>query len=82
MKMQSCGLRSQSRTGHTPGQRFLAASYALAGRTEEAKKAIATLRPMVPTEHVSDLRDWITLRWPQDDVSRLEEGLRKAGLPE
>src|SRR5262249_45479455 len=47
---------------YMPGQRFLAASYALAGRTEEAKKAIATLRQMVPTAHVSDIRDWITLR--------------------
>jgi adenylate cyclase len=66
---------------YTPGQRFLAASLALAGRTEEARKAIATLQLVVPAARVSDLKDWITLRRPQD-AARLQEGLREAGLPE
>jgi hypothetical protein len=36
---------------------------------------------VVPAARVSDLKDWITLRRPQD-AARLQEGLREAGLPE
>ena len=63
------------------GRRFLAASYALAGHVEQARQAGAILQVHVPTARVSDLKDWITLRRPQD-IAKLKEGLRKAGLPE
>ena len=64
-----------------PALRVFAASNALAGRLEDAQKAMARLREMDPTVRVSDLRDLILRRRPED-VTRYAEGLRKAGLPE
>jgi tetratricopeptide (TPR) repeat protein len=64
-----------------PALRVFAASNALAGRLEDAQKAMARLREMDPTVRVSDLRDLITRRRPED-ATRYAEGLRKAGLPE
>jgi len=61
--------------------RIAAASHGLAGRAEAAAKALAQLRLIDPTARTSRVRDWITLRRPQD-YAKLEEGLRKAGLPE
>ena len=61
--------------------RIAAASHALAGRPEAAAKALAQLRLIDPEARISHVRDWITLRRPED-YSKLEEGLRKAGLPE
>jgi tetratricopeptide (TPR) repeat protein len=61
--------------------RIAAASHALAGRAEAAGKALAQLRLIDPAARTSRIRDWITLRRPQD-YAKLEEGLRKAGLPE
>ncbi len=59
----------------------LAASYALAGRTDEARRAGEHLRQLAPTLRVSMLKDWIPIRRPQD-FTTLADGLRKAGLPE
>ena len=64
-----------------PALRVFAASNALAGRLEDAQKAMARLRELDPTVRVSDLRDLITRRRPED-ATRYAEGLRKAGLPE
>ena len=64
-----------------PALRVFAASNALAGRLEDAQKAMARLCEMDPTVRVSDLRDLILRRRPED-VTRYAEGLRKAGLPE
>jgi len=61
--------------------RVAAASHALAGRLGQAHKAMARLRELEPTLRVSDLRQMIPLRRPED-LARFEEGLRKAGLPE
>jgi len=61
--------------------RTCAASHALAGRHEEAQKAIAQLRQAVPAFRVSNLTDVLKMRRPED-FARYEEGLRKAGLPE
>jgi len=61
--------------------RELAAASALAGRIPEAQKAMARLRQLDPARRVSTVKDWVPLRRP-DDLSRLEEGLRLAGLPE
>ena len=61
--------------------RELAAANALAGRLSEAQKAMARLRQLDPTRRVSTVKDWVPLRRP-DDLERLQEGLRKAGLPE
>jgi len=63
------------------GHRVAAASNALADRMEEARAAIAALREADPTFRISNLWSRIPLRRPEDRA-RLEEGLRKAGLPE
>ena len=58
-----------------------AASYALAGRLDQARKSMARLREIDPALRVSDLRRMFTFRRPED-IARYEERLRKAGLPE
>src|SRR5262249_3141097 len=61
--------------------RYAAASNALAGRPKEAQQAMARLRQIDPELRVSNLNDMAPLRRPEDRA-RLEEGMRKAGLPE
>jgi TolB-like protein len=61
--------------------RVAAASSALAGRLDQARKAMARLRQIDPTLRVSDLRQMFPFRRPED-LARYEEGLRKAALPE
>ena len=58
------------------------ASNALAGRLEQAQKALARLRQLDPTLAVSNLRERLGPYRRPDDLTRYEEGLRKAGLPE
>ncbi len=57
-----------------------AASHALAGRLEIAQRTMARARQFDPARRISDLKDEIPLRRPQD-YARLAEGLGKAGLP-
>jgi TolB-like protein/class 3 adenylate cyclase len=63
------------------GLRLMAASYALAGRMEEARKAMTRARHLDPALRVSKVRDWIHFRRPED-LARYEGALRIAGLPE
>jgi tetratricopeptide (TPR) repeat protein len=58
-----------------------AASNALAGQITEAKEAMARILDIDPSMRISNLRDFIPLRRP-DDFERFAEGLRKVGLPE
>ena len=58
-----------------------AASHALAGRMDEAKRAISHLRQLDPTLRVSNLADWLPIRRPQD-LATFADGLRRAGLLE
>jgi TolB-like protein/class 3 adenylate cyclase len=58
-----------------------AASAALAGRPVEAQKAMAQVREIDPALRLSNLKDLILFRRPED-FARWAEGLRKAGLPE
>ena len=60
--------------------RVTAASSALAGRMTDAHKAMARLREIDPLLHVSDLKVLTPFR-RLEDLTRYEEGLRKAGLP-
>ena len=56
-------------------------SNAMAGRLDEAHKAVARLRRLNPALRVSTLKD---VRGPHrraEDLSRYDEGLRQAGLP-
>jgi hypothetical protein len=50
-------------------------------RLEEARTAIARLREADPSHCLSNIKDRIPLR-RLEDYAKLEEGLRKAGLPE
>jgi tetratricopeptide (TPR) repeat protein len=61
--------------------RIAAASNAMAGRPEQARKAVARLRQLNPALRVSTYKD-VGGPWSAEDLSRLEEGLRQAGLPE
>jgi TolB-like protein len=58
-----------------------AASGALAGKLPEAEKAMGRLRQLDPALRLSNLKDLLPFRRPQD-FDRWAEGLRKAGLPE
>jgi TolB-like protein len=60
---------------------FSAASYALAGRMDEARRAMQHVRRLDPTLRISEVEDWVVLRRPED-LATFVEGLRKAGLPE
>jgi adenylate cyclase len=73
LRNQTSGLRHQS-------LRMAAASNALAGRLEEAQRAMELLRRHDPALRISDLRKLTPLR-RQQDVDRYEEALRLAGLP-
>ena len=63
-----------------PGLRIAAASNAMAGRLEQAHKAMARLRQVNPALRVSTLKNLAPYR--REDLSRFEEALRQAGLPE
>jgi TolB-like protein/class 3 adenylate cyclase len=71
----------RERPNYLAAIREFAAANALAGRMPEAQKAMAHLRKIDPAMRVSNVKDWVPLRRP-DDLKRLEEGLRMAGLPE
>jgi tetratricopeptide (TPR) repeat protein len=59
----------------------IAASHALAGRPDEAQRAMKHLRELDPALHISNIADWLPIRRPED-LATFEDGLRKAGLPE
>ncbi|WP_283813882.1 adenylate/guanylate cyclase domain-containing protein [Bradyrhizobium niftali] len=65
-----------------PALRMEAASGAMAGRSEQAHQALLRLRQMNPTLRVSNLKDLLGPYRRAEDISRYEEGLRRAGLPE
>jgi len=58
-----------------------AASNALAGRNAKAQQAIARVRELDPALRVTNIKDWARFR-RQEDLTKLEDGLRRAGLPE
>jgi len=62
--------------------RMSAASNVLAGRLEEANRAMARLRNLDPALRVSILRELQGPYRRPEDIARYEEALRKAGLPE
>ncbi|MCA1407224.1 winged helix-turn-helix domain-containing protein [Ensifer sp. IC3342] len=64
-----------------PAAVVVAASHALIGRPEEARQAMHRLRTLDPSLSISNLRDWMPIHRPED-LARLAEGLRLAGLPE
>jgi TolB-like protein len=61
--------------------RAAAASYASAGRSEDAHKAIARALQLDPDMRVSNLKDRLSLLQPEH-FAKYADALRKAGLPE
>ncbi|HUL09475.1 MAG TPA: adenylate/guanylate cyclase domain-containing protein [Candidatus Acidoferrum sp.] len=57
-----------------------AASAALAGRSEEARKTMAHLRELMPELRIAQIRDFFPLR-RIEHLTSFADGLRKAGLP-
>lgn len=72
----------QENPNHQAGLRMDAASNAMAGRPEQAQKAAARLRQLNPQLRVSSLKEVLGPYRRAEDLSRYEEGLRRAGLPE
>jgi TolB-like protein len=60
---------------------ILAASHALAGRTDQAQHAMLAVRRLDPALRLSKLKDWLLFHRPEN-LAVLTDGLRKAGLPE
>jgi TolB-like protein len=77
----SWGDRALRQANWAGAARVAAASHALAGRLDQAHKAMARLCQIDPTLRVSTFRHMFPWRRPED-IARYEEGLRKAGLPE
>jgi TolB-like protein/Flp pilus assembly protein TadD len=61
--------------------RMLSASLALSGQKSEAQAAARELLAIEPSFTVSEFVAWYPLQRP-DDLARLAEGLREAGIPE
>jgi len=62
--------------------RGAAVSNALAGRQQEAERALARLLELDPGLRVRDVRNRTGSFGRPEDLAKYEEGLRKAGLPE
>jgi tetratricopeptide (TPR) repeat protein len=60
---------------------IMAASSALAGHLEEARKNLAHMRVLDPGARISNIKERYPLRQPEH-LARFAEGLRLAGLPE
>jgi adenylate cyclase len=72
----------QDNSDFQAGLRIDAASNAMAGRLQQAHKAVARLRKLNPALRVSNLKDVLGPYRHAEDLSRYEEALRQAGLPE
>jgi tetratricopeptide (TPR) repeat protein len=71
----------ESPHNHDQSLVHLVASYALTQRQAEAEAALARFQQISPQTRLSNLWPASRLRRP-DDVARLKEGLRLAGMPE
>jgi TolB-like protein/class 3 adenylate cyclase len=71
----------RERPGYLPAARMIVASAALAEVLERPETSVARLRELEPTLRISNLRDQIPYRRPED-LAKLADSLRKAGLPE
>jgi tetratricopeptide (TPR) repeat protein len=58
-----------------------AASHALAGRMDEARRTMGDLRRLDPALRLSNLENWLLFHRPEY-LNILSDGLRRAGLPE
>ncbi len=58
----------------------VAASRALSGRPDDARRAMEHLRELDPGLRLSNINDWLPIQ-RAEDLAILTDGLRKAGLP-
>ena len=72
----------QDNPDYQGGLRIDTASNAMSGRLEQAHKSVARLRQLNPELRVSNLKDVLGPYRRAEDLSRYQEGLRQAGLPE
>jgi tetratricopeptide (TPR) repeat protein len=72
----------QDNSDYQPALRQAAASNAMAGRPEQAHKAMARLRQLNPALRISNLKDVLGPYQNAEDLAQYGEGLRQAGLPE
>jgi len=75
-------MASQNNPDFQAGVRINAASNAMAGRTEEARDTAVRLQRLNSALRVSNLKQVLGPYRRAEDLTRYEEGLRKAGLPE
>jgi TolB-like protein len=68
----------ERRPGSIAAQRLLCASLGQAGRIEEARSAMCTLRQMHPGISVTWIRKWVP--YAAEPMEHFLDGLRKAGL--
>jgi TolB-like protein/class 3 adenylate cyclase/tetratricopeptide (TPR) repeat protein len=64
-----------------PGQRIMMACHAVAGRIDEARQACAAALRIDPTQRISVSSARAPFR-RQQDIDKLEQGFRIAGMPE
>jgi adenylate cyclase len=64
-----------------PGQRIMMACHAVAGRIDEARQACAAALRIDPTQRISVSNARAPFRRPQD-IDKLEQAFRIAGMPE
>ncbi len=79
----ACAERSVSeQPNFFPSRRILAYAYAMSGRLDEARRTLAAVVRERPQLRLSNAKDWMPpLRRPED-IERVVEGLRLAGMPE
>jgi TolB-like protein len=70
-----------ARPNYLTAVRGAAASYALAGRLDQAQNLVMRMRELNSALRISNLKDLFPLRRPED-FTKWVDGLRKAGLPE
>jgi TolB-like protein/class 3 adenylate cyclase len=64
-----------------PGQRIMMACHAMAGRIDEARQACAAALRIDPTQRISVSNARAPFR-RREDIEKLEQGFRIAGMPE
>jgi tetratricopeptide (TPR) repeat protein len=72
---------ARGKPNFAPALRALAACSVMAGRPEQAQKAMARMRELYPAFRIADIKDMFRVR-RAEDLARWEEALRRAGLPE
>jgi tetratricopeptide (TPR) repeat protein len=65
---------------HLPTLRIAMACYALSGRSVEAREACSRVMQIDPAQRISNIRNTPFRR--DEDVAKLAEGFRLAGMPE